>query len=154
MKNVVILDLDGVLITTPPWRQDEMCEDNYARFKSDAVNNLNVLLNEADAELWLISGRRKRKSLEEFNIIFKARNISKELSGMVPVYFEYIPRIEEFKDFINDESIKNFLLIDDDTSLDGLEEDLKNFWVKTHPMIGFSKEKLEEALQKIKYWKS
>ena len=151
MKNVILLDLDGVLITTPPWRMDYIDEDGYSKFKSDAVNNLNILTQQVDAELWLISGRRKKRSLEEFNIIFKNRSIIKDLSGMVPVYFEYIPRIEEFKSFIEDESIKNYLLIDDDGSLEGLDD--KSFWVKTHPLIGFTEEKLFEAIEKIKHWK-
>lgn len=154
MKNVVILDLDGVLITTPPWRQDELCEDGYARFKTDAVDNLNFLLSEADAELWLISGRRKRKKLEEFNEIFKSRNILKELSGMVPAYEDWIPRIEEFKRFLSEQEIDNFLLIDDDSSLDALDQEHKTFWVKPHSMIGFSDNKLNEAIEVIKKWKS
>lgn len=152
MKNIILLDLDGVMITTPPWRKDDILVDGYSRFKTEAVNNLNKLTSQVDAELWLISGRRKRNTLEEFNVFFKSRNIEKELSGMVPVYFEYIPRIEEFKSFIDTEQIKNYLLIDDDSSLEGLDN--KNFWVKTHPLIGFTEEKLNEALEKIKHWKT
>ena len=60
--------------------------------------------------------------MDEFNIIFKNRNIQTEIEGFVPVYFEYIHRIEEFKDFIADESITNYLLIDDDSSLEGLND--------------------------------
>ncbi len=151
MKNIILLDLDGVMITTPTWRKDYIDDDGYSQFKSDAVNNLNKLTKQIDAELWLISARRRGYTLEQFNVFFKNRKIEKELSGMVPSYFEYIPRIEEFKSFIETESIGNYLLIDDDSSLDGLED--KSFWIKTHPMIGFNEEKLNEALEKIKHWK-
>lgn len=151
MKNVIILDLDGVLITTPSWKRDDIQEDGYSVFNSNAIEHLNKLLSVAEAELWLISDRRKGFTLEQFNVFFKNRNIKQELSGMVPVYFEYILRIEEFKTFINDEAIKNYLLIDDDSSLDALDD--KSFWVKPSSLIGFNEEKFNEAIQKIKHWK-
>lgn len=150
MRNVVILDLDGVLITTPPWKRDDIEEDGYSVFNKRAIENLNALLSVANAELWLISDRRKGYTLEQFNIFFKNRNIKNELSGMVPVYTE-TSRIEEFKEFIKDESIKNYLLIDDDNSLEALED--KSFWIKTNSLIGFNEEKLNEAIDKIKHWK-
>ena len=151
MKNVILLDLDGVMIITPPWRKDYIDEDGYSRFKSDAITNLNKLLSIADADLWLISARRRGYTLEQFNVFFKNRKIEKELNGMVSTYFEYIPRIEELKGFLEDEQFDNYLLIDDDSSLEGLDD--KNFWVKTHPLIGFTEEKLNEAIEKIKHWK-
>jgi len=151
MKNVVILDLDGVLITTPSWKRGDIEEDGYSVFNKRTIENLNILLSVADAELWLISDRRKGFTLEQFNVFFKNRNIETELSGMVPVYSKPVIRIEEFKEFIKDESIKNYLLIDDDSSLDALED--KSFWVKTNSLVGFSEEKLNEAIDKIKHWK-
>jgi len=150
-KNVIILDLDGVLITTPSWKSDDLLEDGYSSFNDKSVDFLNNFLSGVDAELWVISDRRKGYTLEQFNVFFKNRKIEKQLDGMVPVYFEYILRIEEFKEFIKDESIKNYLLIDDDGSLESLED--KSFWVKTSPMIGFNEEKLNEAKEKIKNWK-
>ena len=151
MKNIILLDLDGVMITTPPWRKDYIDEDGYSQFKSDAVTNLNRLTKQVDAELWLISARRRNYTVEQFNVFFKNRKIEKELSGMVPSYFEYIPRVEELKSFLEEEPVDNYLIIDDDSSLESLED--KSFWVKPHSMIGFTEEKLNEALEKIKYWK-
>lgn len=152
VRNIILLDLDGVLITTPHWKKDDIHIDGYSAFNSHTVHYLNNLLSICNAELWLISARREGKTLEELNLIFKNRNINKQIDGIVPVYFEYILRIEEFKDFIKDESIKNYLLIDDDSSLDGLED--KTFWVKTHPLIGFNEEKFNEAIEKLKHWKT
>jgi hypothetical protein len=151
MKNIILLDLDGVMITTPSWRKDYIDIDGYSQFNPQTVRNLNKLTSQVNAELWLISARRRGFTLEQFNTFFNFRKIEKELSGMVPVYFEYIPRIEELKSFLEVEPVDNYLIIDDDTSLDGLED--KRFWVKTHPMIGFGEEKLNEALEKIKHWK-
>ena len=44
MKNAILLDLDGVLITTPNWKPDEIHCDGYSVFNKVAVANLNGLL--------------------------------------------------------------------------------------------------------------
>lgn len=152
MKNVIILDLDGVLIITPPWRRDEIDNDGYSSFNSIAVDNFNVLTDSLnfEHELWLISDRRRGKTFEQFNEIFKNRNIKKTINGMVPIY-GHISRKEELERFINENEFDNFVLIDDDSSLEGLEN--KNSWVKTKSLIGFGVEELDESKLKILKWK-
>lgn len=150
MKNVIILDLDGVLITTPPWRRDELDIDNYSKFNEIAIANFNMLTNDLNFELWLISDRRRGKTLEQFNEIFKNRNINKQLDGMVPIY-GYISRREELQKFISENKIENYIIIDDDSSLDELED--KDFWIKTKSLTGFGKEELNESKLKILKWK-
>lgn len=153
MKNVVLLDLDGVLITTPSWRGDYIAEDGYSDFRPTTVKNLNKLFEGLSAELWLISARRKKKTLEEFRQIFKNRNITIELENFVPSYDEKDSRLDELNKFLKQETIDNFLIIDDDTSLANMAEDLKRFWVQTHTYIGFTEEKLNEAINIINNWK-
>lgn len=152
MKNVIILDLDGVLVITPPWRKDELDSDGYSKFNSVAIDYFNMLTDELsfECELWLISDRRRGKSLEQFNEIFKNRNIKKTINGMVPIY-GHISRKEELERFLSENEIDNFILIDDDSSLDGLED--KSSWIKTKSLIGFGIEELKEAKFKTLTWK-
>ena len=152
MKNVIILDLDGVLITTPPWRSDEFEIDGYSKFNSMAIDNFNMLIEclNFECELWLISDRRRGKSLEQFNEIFKTRNIKKSIDGLVPVY-GHITRREELEKFISENEFDNFLLIDDDSSLEGLHD--KGPWIKTKSLIGFGIEELNESKIKTLTWK-
>jgi hypothetical protein len=152
MKNVIILDLDGVLITTPSWRRDEFEIDGYSKFNSVAIDNFNMLTESLnfEYELWLISDRRRGKTLEQFNEIFRSRNIKKTISGLVPVY-GHISRREEFEKFINENEFDNFLLIDDDNSLEGLED--KSSWIKTKSLVGFGIEELNESKLKTLKWK-
>ena len=68
MKNLLLLDIDGVLITTPPWKQDVIHNDGYSEFNETNVANLNKLLSKIDnVEIWLSSTRRLKKRLAEFN---------------------------------------------------------------------------------------
>lgn len=152
MKNVVILDLDGVLITTPSWKADEIHPDGYSDFNKEAVHALNSLLEEIEAELWLSSTRRLNQTLEGFRTIFNNRSIKKELAGFLPGGTRGLKRRVEIEAFLNCEPIDNFIIVDDDQSLQELDETRKDFWVRTDPLIGFNTEKLNEAREKIKNW--
>ncbi len=149
MKNVIILDLDGVLITTPIWKADEMDVDGYSAFNKKCVENFNVLTQNLDCELWLSSTRRMNKTLQEFRKIFSNRNLKKEITGFLSTTDYQTPRIKEIESFLKDETIDNFLILDDDSSLHNLEEKYKKFWVQTNLLVGFNSEKLKEAKQII-----
>lgn len=137
MKTIVILDLDGVLITTPSWRKCEIMPDGFSQFNVNAVENLNLFLSNINAELWLISDRRKGYTLEQFKNFFANRDIRCELTGLVPNY-GFINRRGELEKFVEDNKIDNFIIIDDDTSLESSK--YKDRWHKTYPLIGLTNE--------------
>lgn len=141
----IILDLDGVLITTPPWQQDAMHADGYSDFNAHCVDCLNVLTSELGAEIWLISTRRKGKTLSEFQAIFQARGILAPLVGMVPVYSDDMNRKDEALTFIRENNLQHYLIIDDNTLLRQLPRDMKNRLVITQYLKGFNEEMLQEA---------
>ncbi len=149
-KPVLILDLDGVLITTPIWRADEIDSDGYSKFNINCVDNLNQLLSQSDFEIWLSSTRRTVKTLIEFNKIFENRNIESPIKGFLPEYQECKTRKDEIIKFIKEFKISDFLIIDDDKSLNGLDEDHKKKLILTELQKGFNIEKLEIAIEKIK----
>lgn len=147
---VLILDLDGVLITTPAWRTDEIENDGYSKFSPDLVKNLNYLLEAESFEIWLSSSRRLNKSLGELNKIFKTRKISKPIKGLLPYLPTLKNRKEEIQNFIKENEIKDYLIIDDDKLLNDLPQNIKEKLVLTQFLKGFNEEKLHEALNKIK----
>ncbi len=149
-EKILILDLDGVLITTPPWKADEIDSDGYSKFNESCLNNLNTLLTLSDFKIWLSSTRRTVKSIEEFNMIFKFRNIKDPIKGFIPVYPDCKNRKEEILTFIDEFKISNYLIIDDDKSLNGLDDIYKENLILTDFMKGFDKEKLKSATEKIK----
>lgn len=150
MKNVIILDLDGVLITTPPWKPDTIHPDGYSDFNPDCVAEFNRLLIEFDAEIWLSSSRRSNKTVAEFNTIFNNRGITRKISGFIPGGTQGSSRLVQLNTFLDHEPILRFLILDDDTTLNGLVENRKLFWIQTLPLIGFNERKRMEALERIK----
>lgn len=149
-NKLLILDLDGVLITNPSWKADRIDSDGYSEFNKSCVENLNRLLTLVEFDIWLSSTRRTVKTLTEFNLIFKNRGIKKEIIGFLPEYANCINRKEEILKFIAEFKVSNFLIIDDDKSLNGLESETKEKLILTELMKGFNLERLNEATEKIK----
>jgi hypothetical protein len=145
----LILDLDGVLITNPSWKADRIHSDGYSEFNESCVENLNRLLTLAEFDIWLSSTRRTVKTLTEFNLIFKNRGIKEEIIGFLPEYENCKNRKEEVLKFIAEFKASDFLIIDDDKSLNGLESEINKKLILTELTKGIDSEKLKEAINKI-----
>lgn len=141
----IILDLDGVLITTLPTQPEVLHADGYTDFNKDCVANFNALMSMTDAEVWLISMRRKTKTLAEMQAIFANRGIVAPLVGMVPVYAEGMKRNHETVRFIREQNLEQYLIIDDNRVLRQLPRVMKNRLVQTNYAQGFNEEALQEA---------
>ncbi|WP_194510032.1 HAD domain-containing protein [Psychroserpens luteus] len=149
-NKLLILDLDGVLITNPSWKSDRIDSDGYSEFNESCVENLNQLLTLTEFDIWLSSTRRTVKTLTEFNLIFKNRGINKEIVGFLPEYADCKNRKEEVQKFIAEYKPSDFLIIDDDKSLNGLENGIKEKLILTDLIKGFDLEKLNEVTEKMK----
>lgn len=147
---ILILDLDGVLITTPSWKPDLIAPDGYSDFNKNCVIQLNQLLSAYQFEIWLSSSRRKGQSKEFLNTIFSNRGIFTPITGFLPIHSDKKSRKEEIEFFLQEKQVSNFLILDDDKSLNGLEESIRSNLVLTSYLKGFDKEKFREALDKLK----
>jgi len=151
--NLLLLDLDGVLITTPSWKSDEMDVDNYSKFDKKCVANLNELLRLKPFTIWLSSSRRKSMPLDEFNRIFRRRLIDQPITGYLDVDGAWISRKDEIENFLRVTDFKNFIALDDDTSLRGLSDAYRANWVETSLYKGFDNESLQKAKRICSQWK-
>ena len=147
-KLILFLDLDGVLITSPPWRPGEIDKDGYSTFNKICIENLNKLLDEGYFEIYLTSARRRTKAKDEMNKIFKTRGVGSKIKDYIPISEKRISRKQEIEDFINENEVRRFLIIDDDKSLNTFEP--KTNLIQTDYLKGFTSDKLEEAIQKVK----
>lgn len=146
----LLLDLDGVLITTPMWKADEIDTDGYSKFNDGCVRNLNILLEAANFEIVLSSSRRKMKSIDEFNLIFKNRMINQSITAYVPISDGPKNRKEEITSYLVENAIDDFLIIDDDKSLCELLPEYNKKFILTSYMNGLNQDKVNEALKLIK----
>ncbi len=142
---LLLLDLDGVLITTPPWKREEQLSDGYSAFSKNCVSNLNRILELGRFEIWLSSSRRKAKTILEFNQIFDFRGINQSITGMLPEYPREYSRKQELESFLSQKPDSSFLILDDDKSLNDLDDSLKKYLVQTQFLKGFNDDSFLEA---------
>lgn len=145
----LFLDIDGVLIPAKPWEKVTLDDDGYSVFHPLMVNNLNKLLEKGSFDIILSSARREKIPINKFNEFFKNRQISQKIVKYTPPASPNKNRKQEIEEYIINNNIKRFLILDDDKSLNDLPHLFKKYLVLTKPMIGFNRPKLYEALEKI-----
>lgn len=150
-QKFILLDMDGVMVPATSWKPIEILPDGFYKFSTVATLHLDALLKETSATIVLTTTHRTRFDKAAWNSILGSRL----------QYIQDIQTIDDFNlQFISgnrrDEVLqwaqvygkdKQYIIIDDDSSLQDLPPAVKSHWVKTQPMIGFNQEALEQALK-------
>ena len=148
---IILLDIDGVLVTTPPWRIAEILADGFMKFNDKAATNLQRLLMETKADIVLTTTHRINHSIDTWKDIFRQRGIFtnsvSKLNDKNSIQ-TMLDRATEIKEWFDNGGAKsNFVIIDDDLSLNGLPTIIKNKCVITKPLIGLDEEVTIKALK-------
>ncbi|GAA4023954.1 hypothetical protein GCM10022409_04810 [Hymenobacter glaciei] len=147
---VILLDIDGVLVTTPSWRKVELLADGFMKFNEKAASNLAHILKQTNASIVLTTTHRITYSVDEWIVLLKTRGIHSPTISKI----NNVESIAEMADRATEISIwvakkgftERFVIIDDDLSINGLPPEIKKRCVLTKPMIGLDTEATENAL--------
>ena len=126
---VIFLDIDGVMVPIKSWQTPPMLQDGFPDFSVDAVKCLNSKITD-ETVIVLTTSHRFNYKKEEWIKIFKTR-------GVVINNIQYLPvgnRKDEICKYINDDM--EYIIIDDDKSLNDLPKKIKEKLILTSPMIG------------------
>ena len=147
----ILLDIDGVLVTVPAWRSVKLLSDGFLEFNERAVKNLIKLINETKASIVLTTTHRFNYSVPEWKELLKTRGINpssiskvNELESLSDIAYRSV-EIEQWINLHTD--ITNYVIIDDDLSLNGLPLAIKQKCVLTKPLIGLDDEATEKAFK-------
>ena len=147
---VVLLDLDGVLVTTPPWRAVESEADGFMKFNQLAAKNLARLLDETQAAVVLTSTHRINYSVEEWKVLLNARGIApssvEKINDLATLDLMPARGLEIEAWVVQGGHNKNYVILDDDLSINGLSGEIKSRFVQTMPLIGLNEEATLKAL--------
>jgi 16S rRNA C1402 (ribose-2'-O) methylase RsmI len=147
---IILLDIDGVLVTTPSWKVAELLADGFLKFNEKASRNLARIVEETKADIVLTTTHRISYSLEEWKILFNARGIypdSISKLNNITTLSSMANRAAEIKEWIdNCTNNEKFVVIDDDLSINDLPNSIKAKCVLTKPLIGLDEEATQKAL--------
>lgn len=148
----IFLDIDGVLVPAKSWKSPELMNDGFPAFSNKSISVLKQLIDE-NTSIMLTTSHKSRFSIEEWKMIFLKRGIQLNNVSRLPENTTFLNRRDEIINwFLNNELQEDFIIIDDDKSLNDLPQFLKEKLVLTSPMIGLSERNFEEinALQNQK----
>ncbi|HEA30391.1 MAG TPA: hypothetical protein ENH91_10415 [Leeuwenhoekiella sp.] len=152
---LIFLDIDGVMVPANSWRKPEFLEDGFPAFSKGAVAALNKIITASGADLVLITSHKAKYSIEEWENMFKRRSIQVNKITTLPNNNDYLNRKDELlKWFVAEEIKGNFIIIDDDKSLNGLPDFFKRKLIQTSALVGLTDYLADVALTIIEQSKS
>ncbi len=142
---VIFLDIDGVMVPAKGWKSPELLKDGFPAFSNKATLVLKQLISK-DTIVILTTSHKGNFSIDEWKLIFKNRSINIENLFSLPENTNNLSRKDEIVTWFSRNNLdKNFIIIDDDKSLNDLPVYLKNNLIQTSPYIGLTEEHLEIA---------
>ncbi|QTD36499.1 hypothetical protein JL193_10095 [Polaribacter batillariae] len=146
---LLYLDIDGVMVPANSWRRPEILEDGFPEFSTKATRSLNRIISNSSADIVLTTSHKHKYTLNEWKNIFRRRNININKISRLPRNTKHLNRKEELIKWFNNKRENQFLIIDDDKSLNGLPQYLKNNLIQTSGSVGLTEYLADEAIEKI-----
>ena len=147
---LILLDIDGVMVAGNSWKKPEFLSDGFPAFTKNATCALQKLISETKADILLTTSHKSNYSIEEWKNIFKLREIEIVNIYSLPENKKKLTRKDEIMDWINtSNNLSDFLIIDDDKSLNSLPKFIKNKLIQTNSSLGLTIDLTDEFLEKI-----
>jgi hypothetical protein len=149
----ILLDIDGVLEITPPWKHPEILDDGFMKLNENALKNLSILHKNTNASIVLTTTHRINYDIPQWKAIFNTRGLNFETITKINDKTEIsqlLDRGTEIKEWVDREGTnQNYIILDDDPSILALPNSIKERWIATKSSIGFDKTALEKALRLV-----
>lgn len=142
---IIFLDIDGVMVPAKSWKSPELLNDGFPAFSNKASQIMNTLISE-DVSVILTSSHQSNYTISEWKDIFKRRGINVRNLQLLGNNFHKLSRNDEILNWFKANSPKDdFIIIDDDKSLNDLPVFLKENLILTSPFIGLTDDDLKNA---------
>jgi hydroxymethylpyrimidine pyrophosphatase-like HAD family hydrolase len=142
---LIFLDIDGVMIPAKSWKVPENLDDGFPMFSEKAIEALRQLISR-DTKVILSTSHRNRFTIDIWKKIFERRGlIIENLSRLEPNENLAKHRRDEILGWFNNHNVRdNFVIIDDDKTLNSLPEYLKRNLILTSSTVGLTAEHLAQ----------
>jgi hypothetical protein len=142
---LIFLDIDGVMVPAKGWKNPELLEDGFPAFSNKARHVLQNLISE-DTTIILTTSHKSKYTIDQWKAIFKKRGITATKIKTLDVNVNSPSRKDEIVNWFNiNNTNEDFIIIDDDKSLNSLPSFLKERLLQTSPLIGLTEQHLENA---------
>lgn len=141
---LIFLDIDGVMVPAKSWKSPELLNDGFPAFDLKAVRVLQSIIS-ADTTIMLTTSHKSRFTIQEWKKIFQKRGLQINLFKSLDDNINCLNRNDEILNWFNLNNVsEEFIIIDDDKSLNALPPFLKDRLILTSPLIGLTDSHLDE----------
>lgn len=141
---LIFLDIDGVMVPAKSWERPELLDDGFPVFSSRATRVLQNIISD-DATVMLTTSHKSTYTIDEWKTIFEKRNIRITNLKSLDKNIYNLSRKDEVLNWFNINEInEDFVIIDDDKSLNALPLFLKGNLILTSSLVGLTDQHLEE----------
>lgn len=147
----IMLDIDGVMVSAKSWSSPELLPDGFVQFSSKASRALQRIITETGATILLTTSHKSKYTINQWYKMFKTRGLEVDKIERLPESSYYVSRKDEILNWYNNNNKNdNFVIIDDDKTLNGLSTFLKEKLILTSSLIGLTDELASKAIAVLK----
>lgn len=147
---LILLDIDGVMVSGASWRTPEILSDGFAGFSRRAVSSLQKIISETGASIVLTTSHKSTYSLSQWKDLFKTRGLNVSIDKLDDNVGR-LSRKDEILHWLDNKHPKDYVIIDDDKSLNGLPAAIKQKFVLTSSIVGLNEENALSAIDVLKH---
>lgn len=147
IQMLLFLDIDGVMVPAKSWKPAELLNDGFLAFSDKATHVLQSIVT-SDTTVILTTSHKSNFTIEEWGVIFRNRGLNIPNIRTLDKNVDNLNRREEIERwFINNNVNENFVILDDDSSLNDLPEYLKQKLVLTNTQIGLVESHIQTIIE-------
>ena len=137
---LIFLDIDGVMAPAKSWQRPDILEDGFVDFSPKAVRVIQDLISQnADSTIILTTSHKSRFSLSQWKIIFERRGLNVNKLESLNDNTDFQSRKVEILNWFDSNDIhEDFIIIDDDKSLNELPKIYKDRLILTSSLVGLN----------------
>jgi len=137
---LIFLDIDGVMAPAKSWQRPDILEDGFVDFSPKAVRVIQDLISQnADTTIILTTSHKSRFSLSQWKIIFERRDLNVNKLESLNDNTNFQSRKVEILNWFDSNDIhEDFIIIDDDKSLNDLPKIYKDRLILTSSLVGLN----------------
>jgi len=145
---IILLDIDGVMVPASGWKTPEFLNDGFPDFSPRAINSLNKIISQTHASILLTTSHKAKYPIASWREIFAKRGINAKISKLRSTK---IARKDEVLKWIkNHHEVNNFVIIDDDKSLNDLPPKLKRRLILTSSLVVLIDDLADQAIEVLR----